>query len=184
LRAFVIGHLLVELDPLRRRSIELHVQPAARRRDRQVAISQPPHQVKRLPHRLQKRQPRRVLRHRLFDRLPHLRRRSKKSVRRHQSRERLVRPLEVIRVDKQLQPPLQIDEIGKHRPRQKLVPQRLPEALDLPQRLRVLRPTLDVRDPLAPQLLLEFRRAAPRRVLPPLVGQDLPRRPKRRQPPT
>lgn len=36
-----------------------------------------------------------------------------------------------------------------------------------------MRPTLHVHDPLAAQLRLELRRAAPRRVLPALVGEDL-----------
>jgi len=38
-------------------------------------------------------------------------------------------------------------------------------------------PALHMRDALALQLRLELRRSAPRGVLPPLVGEDLPRRP-------
>jgi hypothetical protein len=40
----------------------------------------------------------------------------------------------------------------------------------------MVRPTLHVLDAVAPQLFLEIRRAAPGRVLPALVGQDLARR--------
>jgi hypothetical protein len=47
----------------------------------------------------------------------------------------------------------------------------------------VLRPALDVPYPLPPQLPLEFRLPPPRRVLPPLVGQDFLRRPVRRDAP-
>jgi len=176
LRAFVIGHLLVELDGLCRFVAQLHREAASLSRDRQIAIAQPPHQIKRLPYRLLVRQPFRVLGHVLLDRCSHLRRRAEESIRRHQPAQRLVRPLEVVRVDEERQPPLQIVEVGKHRPREKLVPQRLPEALHLAERLRMLWTTLHVRDSLAPKRFFEFRRAAPRRVLAALVGQDLPRR--------
>ena len=40
----------------------------------------------------------------------------------------------------------------------------------------MMRPALHMLNPLPAQLLLEARRAPPRRVLAPLVGQDLPRR--------
>jgi len=87
-----------------------------------------------------------------------------------------VRPLEVVRVHEEPQPPLAVGVVGKHRAAQKLLPERLPEALHLAQRLRVLRTALDVTDPLTPQLLLEVRLAAPRRVLTSLVREDLLRR--------
>ena len=58
---------------------------------------------------------------------------------------------------------------------EKLVPQRLPEALDLAERLRVLRPTPDVVNTHPPECLFEFRFAAPHRVLPPVVGQHFDR---------
>jgi hypothetical protein len=173
LRAFVIGHLLVELDVLRRFAVELHVQPAALRRDGQIAIAEATHEIERLPRRLLQRESRCILGDVLLDRCTHLRRRAEESISRHQAGERLVRSLEVVRVDEERQAPLQISKVGKHGARQKLVPQRLPEALDLAERLRMLRPRLHVRDPFAPQLLFEFRRAAPRRVLTALVSEDL-----------
>ncbi len=91
-----------------------------------------------------------------------------------------MRALEVVCVDVQAQTSLAIAVVAEDRAREKLLPQRLPETLHLAQRLRVLRPALDVTDALTPQLLLEVRFAAPRRVLPPLVGQDLARRAPRR----
>jgi hypothetical protein len=182
LRAFVIGHLLVELDGLCRFVAQLHREAAPCRRDRQVTIPEPPHQIERFSHRLLVRQPRRVLGDVLLDRRPHLRRCAEESVGGHQPRQPLVRTLEVVRVDEERQPPLQIVEVGEDRSRKKFVPQRLPKPLHLPQRLRMLRPALDMPDALAPQLFFKFRRAAPRRVLPSLIGQDLLRCSKRRDP--
>ena len=87
-----------------------------------------------------------------------------------------MRPLEVVGADVERKPLLEVREVGEDRPRQEFLPQRLPEALDLAHGLWVLRPALDVPNPFSPQLFLEFRRPAPRRVLPPLVRQDLLRR--------
>jgi hypothetical protein len=91
-----------------------------------------------------------------------------------------VGPLEVVGIHEQPDSAGQIREVGKHRARQQLLPQRSPESFDLPQRLRVLRPTLDVDDPFTPELLLELRRAAPSGVLPTVIGEDLSRRAKGR----
>ncbi len=102
----------------------------------------------------------------------HVRSGAEESVRRHEPFERLVRPLEVVSVDEVGDATVAICEVRKHRPRQKLVPERLPEALDLAERLRVLRTALDVPDAVLAQLLFEFRLPAPHRVLPPLVGED------------
>jgi hypothetical protein len=129
------------------------------------------------------RQLQRVASNRLLDRFPHLRARSEEAVRRHQPTQRLVRALEVVRPEVQLQPPGAVHEVGEHRPRQELLPQRLPEALNLSQCLRVLRPALHMGDTLPPQLAAELTLPAPHRVLPPLVRQDLPRRSVRRDPP-
>jgi hypothetical protein len=106
-----------------------------------------------------------------------VRRRPEESVRGHQTIERLVRPLEVVVLDVQAQPPLAVCEISEDRARQEFFPQRLPEPLDFSQGLRMLRPALAVRDAVAPQLLLERALPAPHRVLPPVVGQRFPRHP-------
>jgi hypothetical protein len=148
---------------------------AVGRRDAQVAVAQPSHQVKRLARRLLAGQPQAVVDDRLLHRRAHLRRRLEVPVGRHQTFDSLMRALEVVGVDEELEPPLQVCEIGEDRLRQKLVPRRLPESLDLPQRHRVLRPALDVHDAFLPQQLLERRLTSPRRVLPPVVGQDFAR---------
>lgn len=86
-------------------------------------------------------------------------------------------PLEVVVLHEQQHPSLTVLEVGKHRARQKLLPQRLPEAFDLAAGLRMVRAALHVLDPVATQLRLELRRPTPRRVLPSLIGENLPRRP-------
>jgi len=128
------------------------------------------------------REPQRVVGDALLHRRPHVWRGTEVPVRRDQPLERLVRPLEVVGVHEEADATLAVREVREDRARQELVPQSLPEALDLPQGLRVLGPALHVPDPFSPQLLLEFRLAAPGRVLPTLVGQDLLRRPVRRRP--
>lgn len=87
-----------------------------------------------------------------------------------------MRPLEVVVLDKQRHAPLAIVEVGEYGPRQELLPHRLPEALDLAARLWVVRAALHVRDAVALELLLKGGRPPPRRVLPPLVREDLARR--------
>ena len=164
-------------DELRLFIPPLHAQAALVCRDAQLPIAQLPHQVKRLHRRLPPRQLQRVRLHLLRHRFTHVLRRPEIPVGRQQVFDSLVRPLEVVSVDEEAQPPLAILVVRKHRPREKLLPQRLPEALHLPERLRMLRPALHVTDPVAPQLLLEFRRPAPGRVLPPLIRQHLARHP-------
>jgi hypothetical protein len=172
---FIVS-LLAQCDRLLDVS-HLHLQPAASGGDRQVLIAQPPDQVEGLLRRPLEREPCGVLRHRVLHRRPHLRRQPEESIRGRQPFDALVRPLEVVAIDEEPQPTVTVRKIRKHRPRQKFLPQRLPEALDLPQRLRVLRTALDVLDALPSQLLRERRLSAPRHVLPPLVRQNLPRRP-------
>lgn len=57
--------------------------------------------------------------------------------------------LEVVVLHEQLHAPLAIVEVGKHRARQELLPDRLPKALDLAAGLRMVRPALDVLDAVA-----------------------------------
>jgi hypothetical protein len=142
--------------------------------DLQVLVAQPPDDVEGLARLLLARQSQRVGFHVLLDRGPHLRRRPEEPVSRHQPRQPLMRPLEVVVLDEVGQPVVQVLVVGEHRPRQVLVPQRLPEALDLAQCLRVLWPALAVGDPVLAQQLLEGGLPPPGRVLPPLVGQHFP----------
>jgi hypothetical protein len=155
----------------------LHVEPGARRGDGQVAVTQPAHQIKRLARGLLVREPYGVIGHVALDGRAHLRRHAEESVRRHQATQRLVGPLEVIGRDEEANAAVAIRIIREDRAREKLVPQRLPEALNLAHGLRMLRPALDVPNAVLAQLLLEFRLAAPDRVLPTLVRQNLFGRP-------
>jgi hypothetical protein len=152
---------------------ELDAQPAARGCDGEVSVAEPSHKVKRLAWRLLKGKPQGVLLDVLLDRLAHVRGSSEESVRGHEPVDTSMGSLEIVGIDEQAQPPRAVGEVGKHRAREKLLPQRLPEPLHLAQRLRVLRPALDVADTLAPQLLFELRRASPRGVLPAVVRQHL-----------
>jgi hypothetical protein len=150
-----------------------HLHAARRCVDGEIPIAQTPDKVERLPHRLLARKTQRVLRHRRLDRTPDLRRRSEEAVRGRKSLERLVWPLEVVVLHEERCAPLAVVEVGEDRPRQKLVPHRLPEALDLAAGLWMMRTALHVRDPVSLELLLEGGRSAPSRILPPLVGEDL-----------
>lgn len=122
------------------------------------------------------RQAQRVLRHRRFDRRAHLWGRSEEAVGRGEPLQPLVRALEVVVLHEECHPALAIVEVGEHRSREKLLPHRLPEALDLAAGLRVVRAALHVPDAVTAKLFLEARLPAPGRVLASLVSEDLPRR--------
>jgi hypothetical protein len=85
-----------------------------------------------------------------------------------------VRALEVVVLHEQRHPALAVLEVGEHGAREKLLPHRLPEALDLAAGLRVVRAALHVPDAVTAKLLLEPRLPAPGGVLASLVGEDLP----------
>jgi hypothetical protein len=171
-RRFFIGFLPPERDRLFHLSQPDH-EPLAGEGNGEVPLSEAAHQVEGLSTRLLLGQSQGVFGHPLLDHRPHVRRGPEEAVRRHHPRDALVRTAEVVGLDEEAHPPLAILEIGKDRPRQELVPQRLPESLDLPQRLRVVGTALDVMDPLPLQLSLEIRVAAPGRVLTTLIRQDL-----------
>ncbi len=84
-----------------------------------------------------------------------------------------MRTLKIVVGQKVREPILRVDCVREHRPPQKLVPQGLPESLDLPQRLRMLRSAPDVLDAHPLEHLFELRLAPPHRVLPPVVRQYL-----------
>ena len=151
----------------------LHAQPPAVRGDRHALISQLARQVERLSQRLLQRELHRVHLDGLLNGCSHLRRRPEEAVRRHQPLNSLVRPAEVVAVDEQVHPPDAVVEVGEDGARQEFVPQRLPEALHLAERLRVVRLALDVPNAVALELGLEGGLSAPRRVLPAIVRQHL-----------
>lgn len=86
-----------------------------------------------------------------------------------------MRTLKVVVLDEQRHAPLAVLEVREHRAREQLLPQRLPEALDLAAGLRVVRAALHVRDAVALELGLELGRPPPGGVLAALVGEDLTR---------
>jgi hypothetical protein len=165
-----------QLDGLGFLVSQLHLQPIARGSDGHVAISQPAHEVKRFARGLLEREAQRVRSHRLLDGIAHLWRRAEESVRGHEPGKPLVRPPEVIGLHEELEATFAVGEVGKDGAREEFVPQRLPEALHFAQRHWVLRSALDVADAVLAQQLLEGRRAAPCRVLAPVVREHLPRR--------
>jgi hypothetical protein len=188
---FGVGRDLSLRDPCRRRLFLIvllpaernrlfHVpqpdhEPFPRERDGEVPLPETADQVEGLAPRLLLSQGKRVLGHALFDHRPHVWRRPEETVRGHHPRDPLVGTAEVVGLDEEGHAALAVFEVGKDRPREELVPQRLPEALDLAQGLRVVRTALDVVDALAPQLRLEVGVAAPGRVLTALIGQHLAR---------
>ena len=153
-----------------------HAQRRRARADRKRPVSQLTCQVERLHRRLLAREAQRVLGHLRLDRCAHGGSGSKEPIRRCEPFEFLMGALEVVVLDEQPHPPLAVLEVGEHRPRQQLFPQRLPEPLDLPAGLGMVRPALHMLDAVALKLRLELRAPTPRGVLAALIGQDLPRR--------
>lgn len=151
------------------------LEPRRARRDRQPLIAELTDDVERLARRLLERESELVRGDRAFDLRAHVRRRLEEAVRRDQTVERLMRSLEVVVAEEMLEALLRVAHVREHGPAEKLVPQRLPEPLDLAERLRVLRPTANVVNPHARQRLLELRLAAPHGVLPSVVGQHFRR---------
>src|SRR5579871_2082403 len=154
----------------------LHPQGVALRGDGEVPVSELPHQVEWLSRLLLECEAKRVVRDRLLDYLPHLRHRAKETVRWDDAPNSLVRTFEVVAVNEELRPLQAVVEVVEDGSAEVLVPERLPEALHLPHRLRVVRSALHVVDAVAAQFLLEVRLATPRRVLPALVRQYFARR--------
>jgi hypothetical protein len=151
------------------------LQPLITRADRQPLIAELADDVERLARRLLQREPQLVRRHSALDLHADMRRRLEEPVGRHQPIERLMGALKVVVADEVLEPLLRVDDVREHRPAEKLVPQRLPESLDLAERLRMLWPAADVLDAHPLQRLLELRLPAPHRVLSAVVGQHLRR---------
>ncbi|HSG63544.1 MAG TPA: hypothetical protein VLD39_01020, partial [Gammaproteobacteria bacterium] len=147
------------------------IEAALARSDGQPLISELADDVERFARLLFEREAQRIRRDLLLDRLAHVRRGAEEAIRRHQSLEGLMRPLKIVVSEVVLEPSLRVDEVREDRAPEKLVPQRLPEALDLAERLRVLWPTANVGDAMSRQRLLEFGATAPHRVLPTVVGE-------------
>ena len=180
---------VVEEDPTRFRFIvlllghwnglrgiaDLDVKCAAGRRDAEVLVAEATDEIERLLRRLLLREPKCVGLHLRFNGRTDVRRRAKESVGRHRAVDALVRALEVVVLHEERDSSEGVREVGEDRLAQKLLPKRLPEALDLSERLRMLRAALDMLDAVAAQLFLELRLAPPRRVLPALIGEHFAR---------
>jgi hypothetical protein len=93
-------------------------------------------------------------------------------IRRARSVQALMRALVVVIVNPVIQPTASIGERGEDRVLEKLAPDRLPEALDLSERHRVLWCAAHVLHALLPQHLLESCLSAPGHELATVVGQD------------
>ena len=138
-------------------------------------VPQLPSEVEGLAGRLLECEADRVLLHRGLDRRAHLRGGTEESVGRDEAVDALVRAVKVVAIDEEAQPTLAVREIDEDGAREKLVPQRLPEALHFPQRLRMLRAALDVSDSLPLELGFELRLPPPGGVLATVVRQCLAR---------
>ena len=125
---------------------DVDLQPLITGADREPLIAELPDDVEWLARRLLQRESQLVRRHGALDLHAHVRRRLEETIRRDEPVERLMRPLEVVVADEVLEPVLRIDDVREHGAAEKLVPQRLPEPLDLAERLRMLRPASDVLD--------------------------------------
>lgn len=101
---------------------ELHLHRVAVCCDGHVAVTEPADEVEGLARRLLARQTHLVVGDALLDHLAHVGSRAEEAVRRHKTVERLVRALEVVRVDEVRDSPVAVGVVRKHRPRQKLVP--------------------------------------------------------------
>ena len=118
-----------------------------------------------------------VRRHVLLDRGLHLLLDLEEPIRGAEPFEALVRPAVVVVFHPVGKAFLRFIERLEPASRKELVLQRLPEAFDLPQRLRMMGLRTDVVDVILGQFLLELRLSAPGGVLPPVVGKKLRRNP-------
>ena len=143
--------------------------------DRQPLIAELPDDVKRFSRRLVERESELVRGDLALDLGTHVRTGAEVAVGGHQTVKRLVRPLEVVVADEVLEAVLRVGHVREDRAAEKLVPQRLPEALYLAECLRVLGSTADVVDSEPRERLLEFGLAAPHGVLASVVGEHLVR---------
>jgi hypothetical protein len=130
-------------------------------------------QIERWLRLLPQRQTVRVLLTALLDRLLDIFGNPVETVRRAGTVDPLMRALMVVVVNPMLKPAARVGKRRKDRLLEKLPPDRLPEALDLSQRHRMMRRAADVLHTLLAQHLLEARLPAPGHELPPVVRQDL-----------
>jgi hypothetical protein len=128
------------------RVADLYAKRTAGGRNAEVLIAETTDQVERFLDGLFLRESERVRLDLRLDGGSHLRRCTKESIRGDASLDSLMRSLEVVVLDEECEAPKTVREVGKDGLTKKLLPERLPEAFDLPERLRMLRPALAVCD--------------------------------------
>jgi len=128
------------------RIADLYAKRTAGGGNAEVLVAEATDEVKRLLRGLLLRESERVGLGLRLDRSAYLRCCAEEAISGDQAVDALVRSLEVVVLDEELHAPKTVGEISEDRLAQKLVPQRLPEAFDLAERLRMLRPTLAVCD--------------------------------------
>lgn len=134
-------------------------------------LAHPPDHVERAARLPPQRQFQHVLLHAVLDDLPQFLGDGKEPIGRTQPVQGLVRPLMVVVLYPQPHPlagGLEAIELRSH---QELLPDRLPEPFDLAQGHGMMRPALEMVDPILAQLRLETRRAAPTAVLAALIRE-------------
>lgn len=167
----------VHLDPLGLPGTHVHDEFVALLTDDQVLVPEPARHEERFAHRILLGERLGVLFDPGFHRLFHLAPELEEPVRRDKALDPLMRPLEIVVLDPMADSLNGVLERFKDRLLQKLPPEMPPERLDLAERLRMMRSGSDVPDPALLQDLLESRLAPPRVILPPVVGQNLLRKP-------
>jgi hypothetical protein len=140
-----------------------------------LLVADLPEQVRTRPRRARERQRQLIRRQPLLVRAPQRLFRAEIAVRRHQPPDPLVRPEEVVVRDVVGDPLARVTHVLELHPLDQLALDRLPQPLALAHRFRVVGARHHVPDAELPEQLLEFRLAAPREELPPLVAQDLAR---------
>lgn len=133
-----------------------HAQRRAARTDGKRPIAQLARQVKGFPQGLLLRQAQRVVGYLRLDACAHLGGRAEEPVRGCRTFKSLMGTLEVVVLDKERHSALAVLEVGEHRAAEQLLPQCLPEPLDLPAGLRMMRPALHMRDAMALELRFEL----------------------------
>jgi hypothetical protein len=131
------------------RVADLYAKRTSGRGDAEVLVAEATHEIERLLRLLLLSQSQSVGFDLSLDRRSYVRRCTKEPVRRDATVDSLVRPLEVVVLDEERDASKTVREVSEHRLAQKLLPQRLPKALDLAQRLGMLRSALGVLDAVA-----------------------------------
>ena len=143
------------------------------RPDHHRLLAQPPHHVERRARFPAERELQHVLLDAALDHLPELLGNGKEAIGRAEPLQGLVRPPVIVVLHPEPHALGSRLEAVELRALQELLPDRLPEALDLAQRHGVVRPALQVVHAVLPELGFEAGRASPTGKLPALVGEQL-----------